>query len=69
MSEAPRDGTLIRLWLRDGSNFVGYYSTKWWGWVDYTDPRPLIRGDIAFHEWEPVTRAEVAQLGAEGPTA
>jgi hypothetical protein len=34
MASAPRDGTLIRLWLReDGSDFVGYYSDKWLGWL------------------------------------
>jgi hypothetical protein len=47
---------------RDGSDFVGYYSTKWRGWTDYMDPCPLIRGDIAFAGWEPVTVVEVVQL-------
>jgi hypothetical protein len=62
MTKAPRDGALIRLWLRDGSSSVGYYNDKWWGFVSYSDPVPLIRGSIAFRGWEPVTRAEVAQL-------
>jgi hypothetical protein len=33
ISTAPREGTLIRLWLRDGSDFVGQYSDRYWGWV------------------------------------
>jgi hypothetical protein len=58
MSSVPRDGQLVRLWLRDGTDFIGYYSAKWWGWVDYRDPVPLIRGDIRFLGWEPVDQAE-----------
>jgi hypothetical protein len=55
LASAPRDGTLIRLWLReDGSDFVGYYSDKWLGWVSYHESVPLIRGDIRFLRWEPV---------------
>jgi hypothetical protein len=38
MSSAPRDGQLVRLWLRDGPDFIGYYNAKWWGWVDFHDP-------------------------------
>jgi hypothetical protein len=58
MSTAPRDGTLVRLRLKDGADFVGYYSTKWFGWVDYDDPLPLIRGDIAFLGWSPTEQGE-----------
>ena len=58
MATAPRDGQLVRLWARDGAELIGYYSGKWWGWVDYHDPHPLIRGDIAFLGWEPVDQAE-----------
>jgi hypothetical protein len=55
MASAPRDGTLIRLWLReDSSDFIGYYSDKWFGWVSNHEPIPLIRGD----NWEPVDQAE-----------
>ena len=39
MASAPRDGTLIRLWLReDSSDFIGYYSDKWFGWVSNHEP-------------------------------
>ena len=62
MRTAPKDGSLVRLWLRDGSDIVGYYSIRWWGWVDFTDAHPLIRGDIAFRGWKPATDAEVARL-------
>jgi hypothetical protein len=55
---APRDGQLVRLWLRDGTGFIGHYSSKWFGWVDYHDPLPLIRGDIVFAGWEPVGQGE-----------
>lgn|SRR5271166_6998747 len=57
MPTAPRDGQLVRLWLRDGTDFIGYYTDRWWGWVDYYDPVPLIRGDIRFLGWEPVDQA------------
>jgi hypothetical protein len=58
MSTAPRDGTLVRLWLgADGSDFVGCYSDKWWGWIDHGDPWPLIRGDIRFLGWQPIDQA------------
>jgi hypothetical protein len=58
MATAPRDGTLPRLWLgADGSTIVGRYSDKWWGWIDYGDPWPLIRGDIRFLGWQPVDQA------------
>ena len=59
MSTAPRDGTLVRLRLCEGPAFIGYYTDRWWGWVDYHDPLPLIRGDIAFLGWEPVHQAEL----------
>ncbi len=58
MSAAPHDGTLVRLWLRDGIDFVGYYTDRWWGWVDLHDPLPLIRGDIQFLGWEPVDQVD-----------
>jgi hypothetical protein len=60
--DAPRDGTPVRLHLRDGSDFVGLYSDKWWGWVALLDPWPLIRGDIRFSGWEPVADEEVRQI-------
>jgi hypothetical protein len=55
---APRDSELVRLWLRDGTDLLGYYSTKWRGWVDYHNPPPPIRGDIRFLGWQPVDQAE-----------
>jgi hypothetical protein len=30
------------------AHFIGYYSDRWWGWVDYYDPLPRIRGDMRF---------------------
>src|ERR1700722_16061655 len=62
MSEAPRDGTPVRLHLRDGSDFVGLYTDRWWGWVALLDPWPLIRGDIRFAGWEPVSDEELRQI-------
>jgi hypothetical protein len=62
MSEAPKDGTSVRLHLRDGSDFVGRYSDRFWGWVALLDPWPLIRGDIRFAGWEPVGDEEVRQI-------
>ena len=70
MSTAPRDGTLVRFWLRDGKDFTGYYSGKWWGWVDHDDPLPLIRGDNQFlgleavDQGEPPIRREMGQPSA-----
>jgi hypothetical protein len=32
----------------DGTDFIGYYGDWWWGWVDYHNPLPRIRGDIRF---------------------
>jgi hypothetical protein len=61
MSEAPKDGTPVRLHLRDGSDFVGQYSDRWWGWIALLDPRPLIRGDIRLTGWQPASE-EVRQL-------
>ena len=49
MATAPRDGTVIRLWLvEDRSDFTGYYSDNWYDWVNRADPCPLIRGDNCF---------------------
>ena len=62
MSDAQRDGTPVRLHLRDGSDFVGYYTDRWWGWVALLDPWPLIRGDIRFIGWEPVADEEVRRI-------
>jgi hypothetical protein len=62
MSVAPRDGTPVRLHLRGGSDFVGLYSDRWWGWIALLDPWPLIRGDIRFAGWEPVADEEVRQI-------
>jgi hypothetical protein len=62
MSEAPRDGTPVRLHLRDGTDFVGLYSDRWWGWIALLDPWPLIRGDVRFSGWQPVSNEEVRQL-------
>jgi hypothetical protein len=60
MASAPRDGALIRLWLRqDGSDFIGYYSDKWFGWVAAHEDVPLLRGDIRFLGWAPVDQAEL----------
>jgi hypothetical protein len=59
MSNAPKDGTPVRLHLRDGSDIVGYYTARWWGWVPLLDPWPLIRGDIRFAGWEPIGDKEV----------
>jgi hypothetical protein len=59
MTTAPKDGTLIRLRLReDGRQFVGYYTDRWWGWIEHGDPWPLIRGDVRFVGWEPIDHAE-----------
>jgi hypothetical protein len=64
MPTAPRDGTLVRLWLRDGGDFVGLYSDKWWGWVAFFEIEcPLIRGDIAFAGWQPVADAPAKHPG------
>ena len=69
MATAPRDGRRVRLWLRDGGDFVGYYTDRWWGWVDAADFHPLIRGDIRFLGWTTVdeddalVRPAVASLG------
>ena len=54
MKSAPRDGTLIRLHLKAGGDFIGYYTDRWWGWIAYRDVCPLILGDITFAGWEPV---------------
>jgi hypothetical protein len=62
MSEAPRDGSAVRLHLRDGTDFVGYYTDRWWGWVPLLDPWPLIRGDVRFTGWEPVADEEVRRI-------
>jgi hypothetical protein len=62
MSMAPRDGTPVRLHLRDGGDFIGYYTDRWWGWIALFDPWPLIRGDIRFAGWEPVGDEELRQL-------
>jgi hypothetical protein len=62
MSDAPKDGTPVRLHLRDGCDFIGLYSDHWWGWIALLDPWPLIRGDICFTGWEPVSDEEVRQL-------
>ena len=62
MSEAPRDGTALRLHLRDGTDFVGLCSDRWWGWIALLDPWPLIRGDIRFTGWEPVADEEVMRM-------
>jgi hypothetical protein len=57
MATAPRDGTVIRLWLvEDRSDLTGYYGDKWYGWVDRADPCALIRGDNCFLGWAPVDR-------------
>jgi hypothetical protein len=62
VSEAPHDGTPVRLHLRDGTDFVGLYSDRWWGWIALLDPWPLIRGDIRFTGWEPVSDEEVRRI-------
>jgi hypothetical protein len=62
MPNAPKDGTPVRLHLRDGSVFVGQYSDRWWGWIALLDPWPLIRGDIRFAGWEPVGDEELRQI-------
>jgi hypothetical protein len=61
MSKAPRDGTPVRLRLRDGSDFVDY-TDRWWGWIAPLDPWPLIRGDIRFTGWEPVGDEELRRI-------
>jgi hypothetical protein len=67
MQTAPHDGTVIRLWRRDGeANFVGSYSTKWWGWVRHHDPCPLILSDHRLAGWQPA-RADEVQAIAEQP--
>jgi hypothetical protein len=38
IANAPRDGTPVRLHLRDGSDFVGRYTDRWWGWIALLDP-------------------------------
>jgi hypothetical protein len=65
MSDAPKDGTPVRLQLRDGVDIVGYYSDRWWGWVALLDPWPLIRGDIRFAGWEPVADEELHKIRQE----
>jgi hypothetical protein len=68
MASAPRDGTLIRLWMREGGDgFIGYYSDKWYGWVDQNDPCPLIRGGFRFLGWRPIEMGE--DLNAPEPKA
>ena len=63
MSAAPKDGTPVRLHLRrDGTDFIGLYSDRWWGWVRLLDPWPLIRGNIRFAGWEPVADEEVRRI-------
>jgi hypothetical protein len=62
MRSAPRGGTLIRLLLRDGGDFVGLYSDKWWGWIEFGDVWPLIRSDIRFAGWAPIDAAELKQI-------
>jgi hypothetical protein len=61
MTTAPHDGTPVRLHQRDGGDFVGHYSDRWWGWVPLLDPCPVIRGDIRFTGWEPVADEELRQ--------
>jgi hypothetical protein len=61
MSDAPKDGTPVRLHLRDGTDFIGHYSDRFWGWVQLLDPWPLIRGDIRFSGWQPVGDEELRQ--------
>jgi hypothetical protein len=62
MSNAPKDGTPIRLYLREGGDIVGYYTARWWGWVPLLDPWPLIRGNIRFAGWEPIGDEEVRRM-------
>jgi hypothetical protein len=62
MSDAPKDGTPVRLHLREGGDIVGRYSNKWWGWVALIDPWPLIRGDIRFAGWEPISGEDLRQI-------
>jgi hypothetical protein len=62
IANAPRDGTPVRLHLPDGTDFVGYYTDRWWRWVALLDPWPLIRGDIRFAGWEPIGDEEVRRL-------
>ena len=45
------DSQLVRLWLRQGTDFIGYYTGRWWEWMDYHDPVPRIRGEIRFLEF------------------
>jgi hypothetical protein len=58
MASAPRDGSAIMLYLRNGQSFVGHYSRKWWGWIDWNEARPLIRGDRVFLGWLPIDDQE-----------
>jgi hypothetical protein len=53
IATAPRDGTLIRLWLRsEAEPLTGYWSGSAQGWCPWREIPPLVRHDVT--HWEPV---------------
>jgi len=58
MNTAPRDGTFVRLYLRGGVDFEGYYSSRWFGWVERKVTPVVVRGDNQFVGWEPLRTKE-----------
>jgi hypothetical protein len=61
ISEAPRNGTLIRFWCRSEQEpIVGYWSGQRQGWVSYAETVPLVRHDVL--GWEPVDKVQARAL-------
>ena len=53
IATAPRDGTLIRIWLRsEAEPLTGYWSRSAQGWCPWREIPPLVRHDVT--HWEPV---------------
>lgn len=56
MTTAPKDGTLVRLWLReDGRQFVGYYTDRWWAWIEHGIGAPSVTTDSKEAALEPAS--------------
>jgi hypothetical protein len=52
IATAPRDGTLIRLWLRsEAEPLTGYWSRSAQGWCPWREIPPLVRHDVT--HWAP----------------
>ena len=63
IATAPRDGTLIRLWLRsEVKPLTGYWSVSAQGWCPWREIPPLVQHDVT--HWEPV-QDEVAVRAAD----